>query len=743
MALRSPAALLMEPFASRTTTADDDGDAVLHLVPGTWDFAAVAEGFLPATLSQRAVKRETSFTVALESAVAIGGRVHRDGAGVAHALVEILEGEPRTRHERAVVTDEDGAFEIGGLSPGPYRVSIFHEEQMIRRIVETQAPAKLDVALPPAGTLRMRVVDAATGEPVRHFYYAIGLPAETESDTYQRDTSSEDGTVTATLTAGTYTVMAVAQGYTPPQPVEVRVKESEQAEVTIALDRGITVTGRVLDENHGPLPGAAVYVEGSGGHARRADPGLSGADGSFTITGIVPGSAYLVVRKDGFVPLRRPLPVETTTSVEVQLTRGLSLEGIVRRGGKPVAGVQVDAVTAGAGGSRQLETSDANGRFVLRGLVPARYTVSAYTEGANTQADNVDPARTRELVLSLDPKPTGVLHGTVTGIPPTLGGKITRRAVFVQGTERGVDGTIDESGHYRIENAPAGVVFVTAQLESTSASRWSQRKRVEIVPGQELRLDLDLGGTYTVRGRVTHDAKPIAGVRVVFANETGLAGSATSRADGTYEVALSNTGTYQIFADSEALPSDRAQVVREIRGGETVDLELREQNLEGTVVDAMTREPLEDVHVTLVPENAPGPWYASEVLTDRSGRFRLLTAASDAHRVVAWKPGYAHRTQLVQLGATRHAPIAIELAKTNDLRVRAIDAKNGTPLNAHIVIAGTDGTVLPVQCTRADDGVSHLCSLAPGKYRLTVVVQGYADRTVEVTAPGSVDVVME
>jgi hypothetical protein len=39
--------------------------------------------------------------------------------------------------------------------------------------------------------------------------------------------------------------------------------------------------------------------------------------------------------------------------------------------------------------------------------------------------------------------------------------------------------------------------------------------------------------------------------------------------------------------------------------------------------------------------------------------------------------------------------------------------------------------------------VTLLCSLAPGKYRLTAVVQGYKDREMEISAPGSVDVLME
>jgi protocatechuate 3,4-dioxygenase beta subunit/5-hydroxyisourate hydrolase-like protein (transthyretin family) len=745
VALRSPATLLMEQFAKLNVPTDDDGEAVLYLLPGTWDFAAVADDFQPATISERLIKRPGSIAMTLEPAVTISGRVHRNGTGVAQAQVVILQGERRSREDRPTSTDADGAFEIRGLSPGPYRVSIVKEEELLRRVVETKAPAKLDVALPPAGTLRTRIVDADTRQPVREFFYSIESLDQPDADNWQTSLTTDNGTIHTTVPSGTYRVTAAAVGYTMTKPVDVRVKEGEPADLTIALDRGITITGRVTDDHGVPVADAAIFVESAAMQERRVGPGNahSAADGSFTVSGIDAGSVALIVRKDGFVPFRKPFTLDSPISVDVQLTRGLSLEGVVRRGGKPVPDVHVEAVTAGMGGGQQPAKTDANGRFVLRGLVPARYTISAYSETAHTQVDNVDPAKTRELVLSLDPKPTGVLHGTVTGLPTNLGGKITRRAVFAQGTDRGVDGTIDDAGNYRIEDAPTGVVYLTAQLETTSGGRSSVRKRVEIAAGQELRVDLDLTSPYSVRGRVTQDGKPTAGVRVVFANDTGLAGSATSRADGTYEVALPSAGTYQIFAHSETLSTGNIQLVREIRGGETVDIELREQVIEGTVVDTNTREPLQGVRVTLAPENAPAEWHAGEVMSDSNGRFRMLTAASGNYRVVAWMRGYAQRAQVIQLGNARPSQVTFELTKTDDLRVRVIDARTGTPLAAHVVIAGPDGTYLPVRCDRDADGASHLCSLAPGKYRLTVVVQGYAERMLEVTAPGTVDVLME
>ena len=231
------------------------------------------------------------------------------------------------------------------------------------------------------------------------------------------------------------------------------------------------------------------------------------------------------VRKDGFVPFRKTVEAETgTMNVDARLTRGLTIEGLVQRGGKPVAGVEVRAATSGLGGVEQPAMTDARGKFVLRGLIGARYSVTATHGSESTHIDDVDPTRTRELVLSLDPPPTGVLYGVVSGVPATLG-EITRRVVIARREGRDAEGIIDDAGHYRIEDAPAGAVYVRAELDSTSGNRSSVARQIDVIAGQEVHLDLELG-SYLVRGRVLHDGKPAAGVDIYFGNGSGSFGSA-------------------------------------------------------------------------------------------------------------------------------------------------------------------------------------------------------------------------
>lgn len=744
-ALDGPEALLREQFESLTTRTDDSGEAVLRLLPGVWDFAAVADGFQPTTLPERTVKRATTMTVVLERAFSIRGRVHRQGTGVEGALVSLLDESRRSQTRDPVFTDEEGAFEIPGLAAGKYRLRIANTWELLEETVEAKAPSTIDIKLPPAGALRMHVIDGDTRKPVLEFEYAIepvDAPKTVESVQRHRTMATKDGILTMNVSAGPYHVSATADGYTRKKPVVVQVSEREPAEVTIELDRGAIFTGRVSDENDASVAGAEVSVRRANPEEWRTAPGIArtDADGAFTVSGVDAGPVNVFVHMNGFVPFRKAAEAETgTTEVTVRLTRGLKIEGTVQRGGKPVAGVQVSAITAGLGGVEQPAVTDAQGKFVLTGLIAARYAVTATLGSESTGIDDVDPTRAGPLVLSFDSSPTGVLYGVVSGVPSTLGGKITRRVVIVRSEKRSAEGIIDEAGNYRIEDAPAGQVFVGAQLDSASGSR-SLGKRVEVIAGQELRVDLELGA-YPVRGRVLHNGKPAADVTLYFNSASGGFATATSRADGAYEVVLPAAGMYRINVSTGLVENGNFQLSREVRGGDTIDIELREQVVEGTVVDAATRQPLKGIVMVLVA-TAIGQSFAGEASTDANGHFRIVTTGSGSHLIIARGPGYVHRSQSLQLSGTGQTQVALELPKAEPLRVRVIDAGTGTPLRARVIAASPDGSLLPLECPEDADGISYVCWVTAGQYHLTVAVPGYADREVEVTAPGTMDVAM-
>lgn len=735
---------LLEHLAERGAKTNEAGELALHLAPDSYDFAVAAKEFQKATATKR-IARPGNVDLVLERAASIRGRVHRAGRGVPKVHVRIVSGE-RTRRDAFGSTDGEGKFELSGLAPGTYRVGVFLDEQMIDRTITAEAPGNVDVALPPAGALRGRVIDAATREPVREFVFTI--EATEGRAQIARGETSADGTFAATLPAGTYRVSAGAAGFTASESVEVQIVENETTALELRLGRGVVITGRVTDDTGLPVADADVMVIGREverirrGRGPRVAPGhtKSASDGTFSVTGVEPGEAQLMVRKAGYVPHRAAVDAQSAITVDVQLARGLTLHGIVLRGGKPVADASVSATTSAVGGDHQPAMTGRDGRFVLTGLVAARYTIGAYAGDTHAEVRDVDPARQKEITIHLDAKPRGVVYGTVTGIPD-MGGRPAHRVVMVQSENGGAEGTIDDAGNYRIENAPVGRVTVSASVEGASFQmRSSVQKQVEIVAGQPARVDLEMTGHVRVSGRVTQEGKPLAGVHVGFGSFDGVSASTTTRGDGFYEIALPSPGRYSIYARADRIPERHFSTIRDIRGGETVDIDLREQVIEGTVVDAVTRLPIEGALVTLAPDMEAVTSIYTEVPTDANGRFRIVTASSGPQRLVASAPGYAHRA--IPLSATS-AHYAFELAPVEGLRVRVVDARSGMPLDAHVTVHDPGGTIVPGRMQRSRDGSSYAFSLAPGKYRLHVVVQGYAKKTMEITAPGTIDVRME
>ncbi len=752
-----PGVLLMPHAARRRVKTDAGGTAMLHLEADDYVFAASAPKHQQQTTS-RSIARATTIDIALETGHQIRGRVHRGKQPVSGAHVT-LRGGTAPRGERAVQTDEKGEFVFDALPRETFTVAVFKAEEMVDRVLTVEAPAELDIDLPPVAVLRGRVIDAATGKPVPQFLYSLESLDEPRNERrrggHQRGESREDGTFDTTVPVGAYRIVAAATGFIASEPREVRIVEGEQAFVEIPLSRGATVSGRVIDEQGKPVLEAQVMVMSEIGEITRSSRSVTrmgpmsattGEDGTFTITGVETGSSQVIVRARGYVMQRKTIDVEPQTRVDITLARGLTVSGIVTLNGKPIAGANVDATTSALGSDHQSAATDERGRFTLEGLIAARYTLNANFETHHAQVGDVDPGQRREVTIELDGRGRGVVFGTVSGLPRDSG-KMARGTVFAQSTERGAEGMIDASGNYRIENAPAGLVDIAAHVETAAGSRSTVRKRVALSPGQTMRVDLDLTPALIVSGRVTHGAsKPVARAQVVFHNEEFGMVNATTREDGTYEAGLPASGRYQVFVHAEALQSRSYQTSRDVRGSETFDVHLAEQTIEGIVLDAATGLPIREALVTLVPReavNANMPAFSGETITDLNGRFTLVVSASGPHLLIASAAGYAQRSQEVLAGGSAAIRAQFELAPASELRVRVVDARNGTPLEAHLVIADEKGTLLPIRPRRTADGSEFVFSLAPGKYRVKVVTIGYAEKTVEVSAPGGVVIGME
>lgn len=99
---------------------------------------------------------------------------------------------------------------------------------------------------------------------------------------------------------------------------DLRKKIDDTQEKLSAASNG-TISGEVIDSSHHPIPGASIVVGVGSGIGQSA---YSGADGSFKIAGIAPGSYMVTASKNGRELESRRIAVAAAEEVNVVLTGG-------------------------------------------------------------------------------------------------------------------------------------------------------------------------------------------------------------------------------------------------------------------------------------------------------------------------------------------------------------------------------------------------------------------------------------
>ncbi|HEV8113300.1 MAG TPA: carboxypeptidase-like regulatory domain-containing protein [Planctomycetota bacterium] len=165
--------------------------------------------------------------------------------------------------------------------------------------------------------------------------------------------------------------------------------------VRVDLLRGGTVTGTVRDEGGHPVVAAGVEAarpgQWFGFDNKVVRSGKTGADGTFELQAVTPGSIVVQAELDGYLQSERSkidlADGGITSAVELQLTLGNKVAGAVAwADGKPAAGVVVEAAFDrsqlfgmgafnAARGANGKATADAEGKFAITGLGKGPFTL--------------------------------------------------------------------------------------------------------------------------------------------------------------------------------------------------------------------------------------------------------------------------------------------------------------------------------------------------------------------------------
>ena len=709
-----------------------EGRVTMQVTPGKYDLVAGGEGTVAKQLPGQVIEaRPAPIVVTVERGSVVEGRVvWSDGTAVDAAGIDV-----RTTGEPPVMAKTTGsAFTFRNLPAGRLSLiaSLGGRGSIESAPLEIVAPASaVELKLPRPGRVEGRVLDRESDQPVRDFSAWLETSGRMRMEA-PRSFHTDDGRfVLENVAPGTFDLRVSAPRYVSATSSDVEVVEGKSATVTVALDRGGTVVGRVTGGGR-PLTAVTVQAAGDGMRSfRRAKGEQTDANGEFTLEGVAAGMQRLELRKEGYKSTAASVNVVAgkETRADVELVRGRDLEGrVVDTAGRPVPAAHVSARSSF--GPPPMSTTDAEGAFRISGLGDDTYTISVRKAGYVEAKLEVNPGATPTVTVTLDRG--GTISGRVVGVRPE-----DMPFVEVYLAAMGMNRTQpDPSGAFTLTGVPDGEVIVNAAR--TRPTRIVARARpVQVAGGTAPYVEIDFAAGVAVSGRVIGGGDRVNAVSFLRTGSAGRPAYASVSRDGTYSVRLDEPGEYRVRVQRFGSGGEVDAGTVAIRGDMQHDIELRGARLRGRLVDAATGQPVSGARVFLAAPNPETSRFHGMETSDTAGRFAFDLLADGAYRLDVQKDGYLRGTRDVAVASGADAEVELTLGRGESVSFRVFDAATRQPLDMPaFVVRDAAGTPLRQHSIeRGAAGEMHL-TLPPGTYTVTVTVPGFEPQTAPLIVPG-------
>lgn len=405
---RGPSGIMR--VASAATQADGTY-AVAGLFPGNYLLQFSAAGFTtvwypaaPSADAARPVGATAGGTTAVPAVTVTGQPASLSGTvdfgntlqpPTATVAVTSLAANGKAAQVARTSTGADGAYALPSLpAPGKYQVAVSAPGYQVSTFTVTVnggqkrfAPTVLLSA--GAGSITGLVTDGTN--PLG----GVSVTTTMGTSTLAVATPTEGAVGRFTLgnlqTPATYVLTFTKEGYGSTTTV-IDVGPGENAtspEVKLIPGTG-TVTGKVLGPDGSGVGGATVTVGGAP-TAVSTTTVTTGDVGFFAVSGLpVPGTYTLTVTKPGLAPQTVPVTLDGNQPPTATVTLGAALGSLagtvsVPRGVSP-GGV---TITVTSGLTPVTTQTDGTGRFVVAGLAPGTYAVTASGTGLTQQTAQV------------------------------------------------------------------------------------------------------------------------------------------------------------------------------------------------------------------------------------------------------------------------------------------------------------------------------------------------------------------
>ena len=584
------------------------------------------------------------------------------------------------------------------------------------------------------------------------------------------------------LTAGTYNVSTIAEGYINQDIGGISVTVgSTTGNVDFSLKRSGGISGKVTDSASGL--GLSNIIVSAFSHNSYGWFGVTDSTGNYRIlTNLQTGVYNITVASAVGYNTNTVGSVSVTagaetTGVNIALSKSAIISGFAKTpAGNPIPGVTVTALSSDSGGYVGYAVTGVDGSYKIQsGLGSGTYMVTALSGTSFDQVQNVVASVGQEktnvnLTLSVTVQPTGAISGLIIdeNNQPIVGATVEAGSGHGSSNSNGVylisSGL--PTGSYTVSVSAAGYqnqdktgVAVTAgsttssidfklvQAAATLSGRISgivtgednpltskQSSTITCVPGK---TSVNVGDTLVVTGGITPS---VAGATVKLEYKSGsndVSQSVTTGSDGKY--ANSYTATLAGSWTVEASWSGNTQYNEASSESKTFSVSQPSVTTGGikiTVLDS-TNYPI--VGATVSSTDAPTGQTSLSGVSGSDGSVSFTNVAVGSYTFLTSKTGYTSNTVTLNVVAESTASASTTLQtpapNTGGIKVTVSDSNSAPIVGATVSSTSTPSGQIALSGVSGSDGSITFNGVVAGSYTLQASMSGY------VTGSGSDTVV--
>ena len=552
-----------------------------------------------------------------------------DGKGVTGATVLLTSNAGTESYFTGVASD--GTFTISNIVPGNYTYTIsmdgyspYTGSAMISAATVYEITAELQGGLGAvSGKIFLEGVDVYSG-------ITVTLVNLNDSSITYTETTRDDGSfdITGIEEEGSYQVRVSCSGY----------MSNNSETVSVQIGRVAVIKDITLSSVHAKVRGT-VLLEGAATHEGtllllRNDTNqytsTTSTDGSFIITGVVPGTYTLLASKSGYNSKEsiefsvEPSSDKTIDSMALEIGVRSITGSVELELTDDYSGVLVTATNLEDSSNITSAITNSAGTFSLAGLVPGEYLISISKPGYRTMTlETVNVIESQP--ITLDKVRMEIERGEITGIAK-LEGWTDYSGIKVEQLATEYVTETDESGSYSFSVPTGNYTGIRFTKEDFSAS--SVSGNLIVLPTQTYNVnDMELKALKTsVKGRIdvlaTEDE---SGVTVSLADtEFTMVTDET----GNFEFNHVPLGSYRLETDRKNTPPVTMKFTLSpcpVLDLETITLIPNSASINGNAsLDGMTDH--SNIRVTAVPDDPTLP--TQTTVTDAGGAFYLGNVVS-------------------------------------------------------------------------------------------------------------------